>query len=212
MKNTALVVLLLITSAAGFGQDRPYRVQITAFGGIHHHFEYGTIEDYAAGVNNFPVMPAHSPVNFGAAFAYFFTPWLGLEYDMRLSQRTGVTLTDPSDKDTLSIQTPKHASMTLSLLLQPISGKVSPYVLVGGGVDRIIVEDENYISEYGYEISMPAPPEDERVDILVQIGAGISLKVLRSFGFRGDIRYMFVFDEPYRVRSLTYSVGLIARF
>ncbi len=212
MKKIALVVLLLAACTAGFGQERSDRVQISAFGGIHHHFNYGTVEDYTAGINNFPVMPAHSPVNFGAAFAYFFTPWLGLEYDMRLSQRTDVTLTDPSDNDTLTIQTPKHASMTLSLLLQPISGRISPYLLVGGGVDRIIVEDENYISEFGYEISMPAPPEDERVDMLAQIGAGISLKVLKSFGFRGDVRYMFVFDDPYRVRSLTYSVGLIACF
>ncbi|MGB2908434.1 MAG: outer membrane beta-barrel protein [Candidatus Aminicenantaceae bacterium] len=212
MKNTALVVLLLAAATAGFGQERPDRVQITAFGGIHHHYEYGTLEDYAAGINNFPVLPAHSPANFGAAFAYFFTPWLGLEYDMRLSQRTEVMLTDPSDKDNLTIQTPKHASMTLSLLLQPVSGRISPYVLVGGGVDRIIVEDENYISKFGYEISMPAPPEDEKVDVLAQVGVGISLKVFKSFGIRGDVRYMFVFDDPYKVKSLTYSVGLFARF
>ncbi len=212
MKNTALVVLLLAAVTAGFGQNKPDKVQITAFGGFHHHYAYGSVEDYAAGINNFPVMPAHSPANFGAAFAYFFTSWLGVEYDMRLSQRTDVTLTDPLDGDNLTIQTPKHASMTLSFLLQPLSGRISPYVLLGGGVDRIIVEDEKYISEFGYEIAMPAPPEDKRVDVLAQVGAGVSVKVFKFFGIRGDVRYMFVFDDPYKVKSLTYSVGLIARF
>lgn len=212
MKKTALLALLLMTAAASFAQNRSDRVQITVFGGLHHLFEYGSEEDFASGINNFPVMPSHSPVNFGAAFAYFFTPWLGLEYDMRLSQRTDVTLVDPSDADHLTIQTPKHASMTLSLLLQPVSGRIFPYVLVGGGVDRIIVEDENYITEFGYEITMKAPPEDERIDVLAQLGAGVNLKVFKSFGIRGDIRYMFVFDDPYKVKSLTYSVGLFARF
>ena len=209
LKKTALVVLFLGTVAAVFAQER---VQITAFGGINRYSEYGTVEDFASGINNFPVMLVHSPANFGAAFAYFFTPWLGLEYDMRLSQRTEVILTDPSDGDHLAIQTPKHASMTLSLLLQPVSGSISPYVLVGGGVDRIIVEDENYVSEFGYEITMKAPPEDERVDMLAQVGAGVNLQVLKSFGIRGDIRYMVVFDDPYKVKSLAYSLGLSARF
>jgi hypothetical protein len=74
------------------------------------------------------------------------------------------------------------------------------------------VEDEAYISELGYEIIMPAPPEDERVDPLVQAGAGVNVFVHRNFGIRLDVRYLRIFDEPRDVDSVSATLGLFARF
>ena len=208
----SVVALLILLSGLGAAYAQRGKVQITAFGGLNHHFEYGSVEDFESGYNNFPVMPSHSPGNFGAAFAYRPLSWLGVEYDMRMTLRTGVTLTDPSDGDLLAVQTPKHFAITLSLLFQPFQGNVSPYLLVGGGLDRIIVEDEVYISEFGFEIVMPAPPEDERVDPLIQAGAGINFLIYGNFGVRLDVRYLHIFDEPRSLGSLAATVGLFARF
>ena len=210
--NKTTTVLTILLLSAGMAHAQQGKVQVTAFGGINHLLEYGSVDDFEAGYNNFPVVPAHSPGNFGAALSYSPLSWLGIEYDMRMSLRTDVTLTDPSDGDTLTIQTPKHFAISLSLLLQPFQGRISPYLLIGGGVDRIIAEDEAYISEMGYEIVMPAPPEDERVDTLLQAGAGINVLMYRSFGIRLDVRYMRIFDEPRSVGSVMATLGLIARF
>jgi len=211
MKKSIAALLMLLSGIGGAYAQRG-KVQFTAFGGFNHHFEYGSVEDFESGYNNFPVMPSHFPGNFGAAFAYHPLSWLGVEYDMRMTLRTDVTLTDPSDGDLLTIQTPKHFAITLSLLFQPFRGRISPYLLVGGGLDRIIVEDEVYISEFDFEIVMPAPPEDERVDPLIQAGAGINFQVYGNFGLRFDVRYLRIYDEPRSLGSLAATVGLFARF
>jgi len=211
MKKTALILAALLAVAA-MGQAQSGKVQITAFYGVNQHYEYGSVEDFVSGYNHFPVMPAHSPRNFGGSFAYFFTRWFGLEYDMRSTGRTEVTLTDPSDGDTLTIQTPKHLSITLNVLLEPLQGRISPYLLLGGGISRVQAVDETYITEYGFEVIMQTPSEDSRVDLLVQAGGGVNALVFKYFGLRADVRYMVVFDEPYQVRSLNATLGLIARF
>jgi hypothetical protein len=211
MKKTALIfTALLIVSA--LAQAQPGAVQITLFYGINHHYEYGSVEEYEMGYNSFPVMPAHSPRNYGASFAYFITHWFALETDVRSTGRTDVTLIDPSDGDTLTIQTPKHLSVSLSFLFEPLRGRISPYLLLGGGINRIQAVDETYISEYEYEVIMQTPPEDSRVDVLLQGGVGVNALLYRNFGLRADVRYQVVFDDPYEVRSLNATLGLIARF
>ncbi len=212
MKKTVLIFFVLIITMPAALQAQPGKVQFTLFYGINHHLEYGAVEDFQSGYNHFPVMPAHSPSNFGGSFAYFFTRWLGLEYDMRVTGRTEVTLTDPSDGDTLTIQTPKRLSITLNFLLEPLKGRISPYVLLGAGIDRIPALDETYTTSMGYEVIMNAPPENDRLDILVQGGAGVNALVYSYFGIRADVRYMVVFADPYKVRSLNATLGLIARF
>jgi len=211
MKKTALILAALLALAAT-GRAQSGKVQVTAFYGINHHYEYGSVEDFESGYNHFPVMPAHAPRNFGGSFAYFFTRWIGLEYDMRLTGRSEVTLTDPSDGDKLTIQTPKHLSITLNVLLEPLRGRISPYVLLGGGINRVQAVDETYITEYGYEVIMLTPTEDARVDMLLQAGGGVNALVVKNFGIRADVRYMVVFDDPYKVPSLNATLGLIARF
>jgi len=211
MKKTALLCITLITAAVSL-QAQSGTVQFSLFYGINHHLESGSVDDFQAGYNHFPVMPAHSPSNFGGSFAYFFTRWFGLEYDMRSTGRTEVTLTDPSDGDTLTIQTPKHLSITLNVLLEPLKGRISPYLLLGAGINRISAEDETYKTAMGYEIIMQIPSESDRLDILVQGGIGVNALVYSYFGLRADVRYMVVFDDPYQARSLNATLGLIARF
>lgn len=211
MKKTPLG-LILVFAAAGLCQAQSGKVRVTAFAGLNHHFEYGSVEDYEPGYNSFPVMPAHAPSNFGAAFAYYVAPWLGVEYDMRLTQRSEVTLSDPSDGDTLTVQTPKHFALTLSFVLQPIEGRFSPYLLVGAGIDRIVAMDETYISEFGYEITMPAPPEGERVDALMQGGVGLDYYIFENLGIRADVRVMYILDDPDNVTTVNSTFGIIVRF
>ncbi len=45
MQKTALICLALITAAA-FAQAQSETVQFTAFYGINHHLEYGSVEDF----------------------------------------------------------------------------------------------------------------------------------------------------------------------
>ena len=65
------------------------KFQISVFGGVNHVFPYGSEEDYAPGLNDFPGTPAHASPNFGAAFALYLTKNLALELDWRYALSSG---------------------------------------------------------------------------------------------------------------------------
>jgi outer membrane protein W len=199
--------LLVILASA---QDK--KAQVSVFGGINYHPEYGTIDDYVPGENDFPIMPAHSPINFGFAVSYFITNHIGIEVDGRLTSSSKVTLTDPSDQDTLEIDSPKHFTMTFNFIYRIIEGRLSPYLVVGGGFDRISVQEQTYISAYGFKVTPKALSEDEIFDPLIQIGAGIQYLIVKNLGIRFDFRYIRIFDEPNHVITLNTVLGLFLKF
>jgi len=147
MKKAMLFIFILaFIVSGGFAQHKKF--QFSVFGGLNHVFEYGSEDDYEMGENNFPVTPAHTSGNFGAAFAYFFTANIGLELDGRYTLSSKVTLEDPADQDTVEINTSKHYSVTLNFIYQFLSGNLKPYLVVGGGIDKLLAKGETYTSEY----------------------------------------------------------------
>jgi outer membrane beta-barrel protein len=208
MKKIVLSVLILaFTVNIGFGQHRKFQVSI--FGGVNHVFEFGSVDDYVLGENDFPVTPAHTPANMGVAFAYFFTNNIGIELDGRYTLSSKVTLEDPSDQDTVKFDTSMHYSVTINFLFHFLSGKFRPYLIAGGGVDKLLTKDETYTSEYGYEIDFLAPKK--KSDPVAQVGAGVCYYLAQNLGIRLDFRYVLIFDEPNNVNSLNIVFGLFLR-
>jgi len=209
IKKILFFVLILVYAASfSFGQKRKF--QVSLFSGINHVFEGGSEDDYVAGENDFPVTPAHAPLSFGAAFAYFLTKNIGIELEGRYTLSSKVTLEDPSDQDTVEINTSKHYSITLNLIYQFLRGSIRPYLVVGGGIDEISAKDETYTSEYGYEIEFLAP--EKKMDPLVKVGAGIHYFISPCLGARVDLRYVLIFDDPDNVNSLVFVAGAFFRF
>ena len=188
-----------------------FKTQMTFYGGVNHHFEYGSIDDYEPGYNNFPVMPSHTPRNIGFIFAHFFTPSLGMEIDTRLTSGSPVTLVDPSDLDTVDIDTSNHLSLTLNVVYQFLTGSFRPYILVGGGFDRMSGKDEIYVSEYGYEIVMNKLLEDEGFDPMINAGGGVIYFFKKNIGIRMDLRYVWIFDSPFSLNTLSLGAGICFR-
>jgi hypothetical protein len=201
---------LLIISSPAWAQKN--KVQISIFGGVNHHFSYGSYDDYVYGENDFPVMPSHTPPSFGIALAYYFNDYLSVEYDARLTNSFRVILLDPSDQDTLEIDTSRHVSMTLNFIMHVFSGNIRPYIFVGGGADKIIPKEKIYISERGYEIEVIAPLEHELVDPLINIGGGFQYSFNSSIGIRLDLRYIVTFSDPDRIFNFAGVAGLYLRF
>jgi len=206
----ALIIIFILAFVVNIGFSQEKKFQASIFGGINHVFEYGSEDDYEMGGNDFPVTPAHTSVSFGAAFAYFFTNNLSVELDGRYMLGSNVTLEDPSDQDTVEITTSKHYSLTLNFIYHFLSGKFRPYLVVGGGIDKLIVKDETYTSEYGYEIEFIAP--EKTIDPLAQVGAGIQYFMSQNLGVRLDIRYVLIFDDPNNVSSIHFVGGALFRF
>ncbi len=182
--------------------------QFFLFGGKNYHFEYGTEKDYIVGTNDFPVNPSHLPFNFGGAFTVYFSKRIGIELDGRYTLSSKLNLVDPIDQDTLSMNSYKHLSLTANFIYQFLSKRIRPYVIIGGGFDRISAKDETYLTEYGYQIDIKAPLESELIDPLAQIGAGIFIYLNDFLGIRFDSRYIVIFDTPNNIHCFNITLGV----
>jgi hypothetical protein len=203
-----LIAILMITASFGFTQQK--RVQFSLLGGINRVMEYGSLEDYVSGETDFPVVPSHSPLNFGVALAFFISDSVGIEFDGRYILSTNVMLEDPSDLDSVEVDTSKHFTLTASLIFQIPKGAFRPYLLIGGGIDLLSAEDQVYTSEFGYEVEILSP--ERKTDLLAQGGGGILLFMSQEFGLRLDARYIYIFADPNAVKSISATAGIFVRF
>jgi outer membrane protein W len=204
--NKAILLLLGFLLMFGLPQKiLAQEFQFSVFGGINHVFAYGSEQDYVFGENDFPVTPSHTPFNFGAALSVFFTDSIGVELDGRYMLTSQVTLMDPSDNDTVNIDTSKHYAITLNFLYRIMEGKIKPYFVLGGGVDKLLGEDRTYVTEYGWDVEFIAP--EGTLDPVAHLGGGVHYIVMPNLGIRFDLRYVLIFSEPDRLGSLNGVLG-----
>ncbi|MBU1339559.1 MAG: hypothetical protein KKD56_10895 [Acidobacteria bacterium] len=210
MKKSGIVIALMLFCLA-IVRAEDGNIRVFVFGGANHHFTSGTVDDYIQGGNDFPVTPAHRPVLFGFSYTRLFRQ-VGIEMDWRYSLPGIVTMEDPSDDDTVEIDTAAHMAISLNLLLRILSGRFSPYLLFGGGVDIAFPKTAVYTSSYGYEIAMGETEKKDRLDFEAHIGGGLEYLFTRSVGIRLDVRYSRVFDSPGNTQMLQATGGLILAF
>ena len=129
---------------------------------------------------------------------------IALELDGRFTLSSSVKLVDPSDQDSVVVDTSRHYSLTLNIIYHFLSGKLQPYLVAGGGIDKLSAEDKTYISTYGYEIELFAPPSSETWDPLANIGAGVRYLISPKVGIRLDVRYILIFDDPNNIHHPLY--------
>ncbi len=205
----AIWIALGIAFLAGPGLGGEKRFQLSFSGGLDHVLEYGSEEDYQILENDFPVTPPHTPAAFGVSLAYFPVERLGIELAGRYTLSSKVSLVDPSDDDRVDVDTSMHYSFALNLLYHLAAGRFRPYILLGGGLDKVSGEEETYTSEYGYEITFLVP--EKTLDPLVNAGAGVSYFFSRSAGVSLDIRTVFILADPDTVKSLNLSLVVFFR-
>lgn len=204
---------IMISLFAGSLSAQEKKGYISILGGINRVMEYGSIDDYILGENDFPVTPSHSPMDFGFLLGYSFYKGLGFEVDFRYKLASSLTLEDPSDGDRISIDSSKHYTFTANLVYQFLSGSFKPYMLFGAGWDSLTgVEEQSLTSELGYEITLFPP--DKKTAAVINGGAGCMYFFNRIFGVRLDIRYVRILktDDQPALNSVNGTIGLVLRF
>ena len=212
MRKILFFILMMVnlTGFAGAETAGEKRLQVSILAGIDKVFGYGSKEDYSPGENDFPFMPSHSPTCLGISAAYNLTKQAVIELAGRYYFSSAVTLEDPSDEDTVKVNTAKHFSVTANFIYR-LSGKTfSPYLVAGGGIDKLLSKDETYTSAYGYEIEFLAP--EKKVDLVLNLGGGIQYSFSSQIGLVMDVRYGVIFDKPSNVKSLNLMAGVFIKF
>ncbi len=209
------LALLLLLSLPGWvsAQQQDAKIYLHFFGGFNRVLEYGCDCDYVQGENDFPVTPAHTTASVGMGLGYMLGKGFGLELDGRYHSNTEVTLTDPSDGDTVNIDTAKHYAITLNLLYQILKDSVRPYVLAGAGIDTLVdVQTQIYNTDMGYEFELREP--DQKTDFMFNLGGGVEFILGRTVGVRLDARYVNIpkTDDHDTIQSINATAGLTVRF
>jgi opacity protein-like surface antigen len=183
------------------------------FGGLNRVFEYGCDCDYELGVNDFPVTPAHDTGTVGFGFGYGLGKGFVIELDGRYNSNAEVKLTDPSDGDTVKIDTAKHYSVTANLLYRIGRGGIQPYLLAGAGIDTLVdVDTKTLETDMGFEFILNEP--EKKTDFMFNLGGGVEFLLSRTFRLRLDARYINIpkTDDHAEIQSLNATAGLAFHF
>ncbi len=186
-----VLIFLIINSDSAFGDNRLY-----LFGMGNFLREAGGESDYEAGTNDFPISSSHQTFGFGIGFnkdfGHFF---LGPEISYNLNGTT--TLTDPSDNDTVNINTYKFVSLFFNLGFNLVnSDLLRLYINGGGGVSYTLNADSRtYTSQMGYETQISPP--DRKFPLSFFGGTGLDFKISPNLSIILSGRYQYiVFKQP----------------
>jgi hypothetical protein len=211
----ALLVILLPASGQLFSILPPARrsfpkLQFSLQGGLNLFAQNGTDGDYVAGSNDFPTVPAYQSQSFGLGFAVFTSRSFSLGLDVRYGLSTQVDLRDPSDGETITVDTPENLIAVLNFRKHfPLARRFSLVVSLGGGVQNLAVKEKEYVSSLGSRIIITRP--EKTVSPLAAGGIGLQAMLNRSLGLIFDLQALYVFREK---EQMLYSptVALVLKF
>lgn len=164
---------------------------------------------YEAGTNDFSTQAAYSTYGTGCGLVAGSRIFLGLEIHYNLNGT--VTLTDPSDNDTVNIDTYKYASGFLTLginIVQSIGFRL--YIQGGGGIAYgIKIETKTYTSSLGFETIIEPPKK--KTPIVGYGGLGMEVYFSRGIGLMAQGRYQYLASDNAQ-SALIIMGGLVFSF
>ncbi len=191
-------------------QESFLKKQFCLRGGLGLFSANGAVGDYVAGANDFPVTPAYQSPAFGFGFAVFTSRHFAVGLDIRYGLSTSVDLRDPSDGETIPADTPKNLTAVFSLYKYfDFSERLGLYVSIGGGLENLMVEEKEYVSNLGNKIIIAAP--EKALSPLAAGGIGLQAMLSRSLGIALDVQGAYILRKAAQI-LVSPSLGLVLKF
>ncbi|MBD3414942.1 MAG: hypothetical protein GF421_10990 [Candidatus Aminicenantes bacterium] len=204
-KSTVMILLVLFLTNTGAGSTELY-----LFGKGQFIGKTGSESDYKEGENDFPAASPFSILGFGFGLTTGIYPaFFGIEAHYNLSGTT--TLTDPSDNDTVKINTYRYASGFVVFGIHVLkSRRMSLFMNTGAGISTASnAELRTYTSEYGYETEIE-PPE-KKYPLTAFAGLGLKMKFRSFFGLLINTRYQYM-DQKEPQSAFCITAGIFYSF
>ncbi len=199
-----VLIFLILNSDSAFGKSRLY-----LFGLGNFMRDAGGESDYEAGTNDFPISSSHQTFGFGAGFSKDFGHFfLGPQISYNLNGTT--ILTDPSDNDTVNINTYRFASLFFTLGFNLVnSDLLRLYINGGGGVSYTLNTDSRtYTSQMGYETQISPP--DRKFPLSVFGGTGLDFKISSNLSIIMSGRYQYIeFKQPQTMIIVLAGIAIL---
>ena len=205
LKVFLIAVSLIISTSFVFSDTGIY-----LFGKGRFVNSSGSASDYEAGVNDFPTASSYATLGFGLGLTTSSGQIIfGLEAQYNLSGEAAMT--DPSDSDTVEIDTYKYITGLAILGVNIINNSSLRFFINGGaGISYASnVKMKTYTSAYGFEVEIEPP--DTKYPFTAFGGVGVVLKLSPHTGILVSGRYQYLgTDQPQT--AIVAQGGLVLSF
>ncbi|HUU06105.1 MAG TPA: hypothetical protein VMZ49_09565 [Patescibacteria group bacterium] len=218
-KNTpiifTIVCMLLLANAQLMAYQQPakksfLKKQFCLRGGLNMFGINGADSDYVAGSNDFPTTPAYQSPVVGFSFAVFTSRSFAIGLDVRYGLSASIDLRDPSDEETIPVDAPKNLTAVFNLYKYfDFSKRLGLYVSLGGGMENLMAEEKEYLSNLGSKIIIARP--QKTLSPLAAGGIGLQAMLNRSLGIVFDFQALYIFRKTAQV-LFSPSLALVFKF
>jgi hypothetical protein len=211
----AILAVLMLANGQLMAIRQPARIsflkhQFCLRGSLNLFAIHGADGDYVAGINDFPTVPAYQSQAFGLGFAIFTSRSFAVGLDVRYGLSAQVDLRDPSDGETIMVDTPNNLSAVFNFYKYfDLSRRLGLVVSLGGGVENLVAEEKEYLSSLGSKIIIARP--EKAVSPLAAGGIGLQTMLNRSLGFVFDFQALYIFRKKMQT-LFSPSLALVLKF
>ena len=210
MKKFLFIILIILI----FGSSNRIiaKTELILFGKGNFVRSAGSKSDYIEGKNDFPIMSAHQTYGFGFGLTSYTNEIFFMGIEVHYNLKGKAVLTDPSDNDTVEIDTYKNLSGFLTLGFNLIRSDFLRFFMVGGGgvYYPLNATRKTYISKLGYETIIE--PFENKYHLSGFGGIGITLSFSESIGFILCGRYTYIAIKEQPETMIEAITGLFFRF
>ena len=197
---TILVVFVCMSLLCPLETDARARFQL--FGTLARVLEMGSVSDYIAGDNDFPVTPSHLEYGGGLGIMFNLSQRLDFQVTGEYLFGANVDKTDPTDGETYIYRTYDNINILGSLLLK-FGSKPQFFLTAGGGMNILNpYNDKEDTGSLGSIILIEAP--EKKTNPIVVFGGGVIFNAGRG-SFKVEALYSMIFD--YDKKSILIRVG-----
>jgi hypothetical protein len=165
----------------------------------------GNNSEYISSVNPFPITPSHSITSVGSSFNIKLHKNILLGLNIEYSMNKKLTLTDPSDKDELIVDSLDFYNFYIDIKYMFKLFKLSSFISIGGGNNLTKGCDEKWTTtKKGYKIFLPEI--DSRTSPILIIKWGMIFPVSNTFNLFTATSYYYLTKE--KKSMLRISAGL----
>ena len=158
----------------------------------------------------FLLTPSYQSPALGFGLAFFTSRSFAVGLDVRYGFSAQVELRDPSDGETIAVDTPKNLTAVINFYNYfNLSRRLGLYVSLGGGLENLMAEEKEYLSNLGNKIIIVAP--DRALSPLAAGALGLQAMLSRSLGLAFDFQAAYVFRNKNQL-LLSPSLALVLKF
>lgn len=208
--HRVMLSILILLAASNLAAAGKRGTGLTLLAGWNLFGAVGSDSDYVAGSNDFPATPSCQAPVAGLRLTFGGSRRLSWGLDVRYGTAADVVRRDPSDNETVGVETPRNLTAVLAAqIFMDLGDRLALVLTLGGGAEYRLVEEKTFLSSLGNKIVIPKP--EKPYAPLAVAGLGAQYMLGGSLGLVAECRLAFAVRDPAQM-IVTPALGLVIGF